>query len=308
MYHSRQLAAWMAAASLGAAALGAGGVPWPAGAGIALAVTAVTHYILYRAPQEGLAAASGVLPRALRVTLMGAESAWAALMTGVCAQLGGASFPGLEAGPAIPLGILALAAAGVHPSRSVPARTAAVLYPLLAAFLGAVAVFTLAEGSAGPGPVGTERQTALLLPLCAALLPPGEGKVRRGIWCGLTALGAGLLYAAAERAGSLTAAAEGVRILGVMERFEALVAAASAAGTVCTCMLTAQAGMEALRAAAPHHRKTGERLLWMLAVAGIGLAGRIPEGMDWTLTPLFWGFVPVMILVVVNRKKDQKRC
>lgn len=147
--------------------------------------------------------------------------------------------------------VLALAWAAARHGTQVPARCAAVLLPLLAALYGAVLLFSLPE--LRPDWLRPRWDLRDVLRCCAYLLLPGAalcctdrrpGALTIGAWisallaAAAAAVTGGLLSPAlaSEPNGFLTAS-RSVSLLGVMQRFEALISAAQLMSGFCLCAL-----------------------------------------------------------------------
>ena len=98
-----------------------------------------------------------------------------------------------------------------------------------------------------------------------------------------------------------------ISVLGVMERFEALISALLALGFCCLLALLLLAGRKALRGARP---STSVSLaVWLTAgVSGalLWVAPRVPNSFYLYGDLLFWGLLPILTLGIVSVKKSEK--
>lgn len=308
MVHNRQLAAWICAAASLSLAHAAGSLSWYYAAPIALAVGGILLYIMYRAPEGGFAAVCAA-SCAGRIVLV-LCCTWTALMAGFAAALTAEAFPMVNGFPMIPLTVLALSAWASHHTDAVSARVGAMLLPLLAVFYVLIAVFAReeVEGQTFLQPAFQLRPACvMLLPLGAVLLPKGKGKIRPLGWILALAVAAAVLGLVALPWGSLYRAVMSVSVLGVMERFEALLCAAMAMGGVCLCTLLGRAALSAIEK--KRMKKQGaETLLWVTAIAGLALTNRQNTAVLLAGCLVFWVFLPLITLQIEISKKDEKRC
>lgn len=312
MVHNRQLAAWIVAGASFACAHASGGLSWYFAAPIVLAQGALLLYIMYLAPSDGYA------PTCLRVLGRWAGRAvllftavWTALMAGFAARLAAEAFPAVQGYPMIPLTVLALSAWAAHNSDAVGARVGAVLLPFLAVFFLLIVCFgwkEVEEQAWMHKALDLRAACVITLPLGAVLLQRGEGAIKAGLWIAFAALMAAALALVSAPFGGLYQATMSISVFGVMERFEALLSAAMAAGGICLCALLGRAGLSAMRKAAEQRKAVMDRLFWIIAVAGIALSERQDTNVLMVCSLLFWVALPVLILWMGKAKKDEKRC
>lgn len=308
MVHNRQLAAWICAACSLSFAHAAGSLSWYAGAAIAAVEGLILLYIMYRLPEGGLAAVCRG-SKTGRVFLL-LCSAWTALMAGFAAALTAEAFPMVEGYPMIPLTVLALSAWAAHHSDAVGARMASMLLPLLGVFYLLIVIFGLKEVKATTwkqNDFDLRAVCVMLLPLGAVLLKRGQGRIRAYAWIIGAAAAASALALVALPWGSLYRAVMSISVLGIMERFEALLCAAMAMGGVCLCTLLGRAGLGAAQACT-EKKETTEILYWILAIIGLALTDRQKTGPLLTGCLVFWVILPLLTLWIEKSKKDEKRC
>lgn len=312
MYHKRQLAAWVLAGSSLCFAHTAGRLHWLWTTVLIMAQSCMISYIMYAMPEEGyVLLVRRVLGRWGSDVVLTLTLGWTALMAGFAAALTAEAFPGLPVDPLVPLTILALSAWSCHSSPDVPARVSTVLLPFLVAFFALVAIFGWRDADVFP-----EKREAfdlrcicvLTLPMAVTLLRCGEGKTKCWFWVPAALIWAALLAWTSGAYESLYEACMSIHVFGVMERFEALLSAAMAAGGYSLCALLGSSGMGLIRAKAEEKKKTAKILFWIVAIAGMALTKRQNTVVLLVCNLLFWGILPVGILWIAKSKKDEKRC
>jgi len=308
MVHNRQLAAWVCAACALSFAHTAGKLSWYLAAFIAAGMGLILLYILYLAPANGFATACvtawGHLPGRIVLLLC---AAWTALMAGFAAALTAEAFPAADGSPMIPLTVLLLSAWAVHNGVAVGARVSAVLLPFLVSFFVFIVAFGWREVELElrQAPAFDLRAVCvILLPLGASLLPRAEGKTRPLRWIAGLCIAAAALAATAAKWGSLYRAVMSISVFGVMERFEALLCAAMAAGGVCLCTLLGSAGLGLLK----EKRKGAQTFFWALAVIGLALTNRQNTTVLLVCSLIFWVAIPLVTQWIAKSQKDEKRC
>lgn len=247
---------------------------------------------------------------------------WLVLLAGMGCLMAAAAFPQDRAFPLIPLVLLLIAARVSSKGAAAVCRFGGVLCLAVVSLLIAVLVFGGRELRwENLRPAGSWQDTAgplavLLLPAAGLLLR--DRMSNRGVsWSRWFLLATGLGAAvSAVTVGALglplaQAAAHpfwlmsrSVSILGVMERFEAVVSALLALSFCCMLALTATLGRKALQGAVPAVKDSPA--VWVSAVAGGGAMWLIPLIPAWVWpvgSLLFWGVVPAVALAVVRRKK-----
>lgn len=286
--------AWTAAGFFGPAAWFLGSVPWTWTLGLGAGMM-VLWYLSTRH--------TGNLPKWAALL----ELAFLVPVIGMAASKAAACWPSARDTAAFPLVLLVLAGCAAASGPRAGARCGAVLFWFAAAMALVLTGFGLPEVrweylAPGTGTISGEGAFALTLPACAMLLPRKKGK---GPWqwavlllagaVSVSVLSAGVLSAsvAAGTEGAYFQMARGISILGVAERFEAVVAAALTLGWFCLLSL--------LLSGAEHmghilHPGWGRGTLWTVAVlAGLLLFFPIPFG-GWLFAGLalcLWYLLPM---------------
>lgn len=328
--HERQLcAAFLAALFAPAATVCARLGP----AEVAVAAGGAMIYYLYiwylsgRYPDTGLAdltlwAAGDTVGKSLLIL----QGLWLLVMACAAARQSADIFPGGSGFPFIPAVLLGLAAWAVGKGLTVVARTCAVL------FLFLVAVFLLVLGFGaesvswqylkenGGSRDALAALTVLLLPgLATQFRGQVRGRAAAASWG--AAAGTVCLLVSVVSVGNLglTQAkydpqpffcmVESLRILGVMERFEALVAAVLTVSWFALISLLVLASAESLASAfrVREKKRLATRLCGVL-LGGIWLADRLETRVLQTGTILFCGLFPMVILGMVGMKKLPEKC
>lgn len=287
-------------------------------------------YIVYaaRGLPRGLGYA-GMLARAYGgwtgKLLAGLYWLWLVLAAARAGRMAELAFPGDRAFPLIPVVLLAVAALTAGKSTASVCRFGGVLY----LFVGALLVFTLVFGASDVElqnlrPAG--QPSELLGPLGVLLLPAvglflldrmDGSRGRCGRWyllaAGLAAAvslvctGALSLPLAKQSANPFWLMSRSISVLGVMERFEALISALLSLGFCCLLALLLLAGRKAFRGARPSAAIS--LAAWLTAGVSAALLWAVP------LIPnsfylygdlLFWGLLPILTLGIVSAKKSEK--
>ena len=226
------------------------------GAGAALTLTLLWRGLGGRSLRDraccGMAGRSGLAVLTAALLLL---SVWGARESAL-------AFPETAGRPTAACLVLALAWAAVRRGAEVPGRCAAVLIRLLALLYGVVLLFSLPQLRwEWLGPVFDGR--GALRCFCVLLLPgaglclereTGAGFPAR-IWIAAALAGLGALVTAgilspglAAEPGDFQTLARSVSILGVMQRFEALISGAQLISGFCLCALLLTAGRSLLEA------------------------------------------------------------
>lgn len=118
-------------------------------------------------------------------------------------------------------------------------------------------------------------------------------------------LGRGLTAAEAY---PLYRAVQTIRILGVLQRFEALLAAAVLMGTFSVMLLTGERAAEALALFSPDRKRTWKSgLICLGAFAAEWVLRWAPEGARSVAETVFWALIPLAALAVVLLEKHEKK-
>lgn len=252
--------------------------------------------------------------------------AWLTLAAALAASMAVTAFPQDNAYPLIPLVLLILAAVAAAEGSAAACRFGATLFLAVAPLLALV----LAFGAFGVEwehliPAGEPRDA--LAPLAVLALPGAAFFFRDGLtgretpwkrWFFLLAALAlavstvtvgflGLPLARAS-ANAFWYMSRSISVLGVMERFEAVISAFLAI-SFCTLLgFLLTAAQKTLCCAAPN--ATPKAAVWVTAAAaGLGLwvVPRVPEWAFLVGNLLFWGVFPLATLLVVHWKKIRKK-
>lgn len=256
--------------------------------------------------------------------LSGVYWLWLALAAARTGRMAALAFPGDRAFPLIPLVLLAVAALTAAKSTASVCRFGGVLY----LFVGALLAFTLIFGAAnvqmqnlrptgGPsemlGPMGV-----LLAPVVGLFLRDrmnGSGG-RCGRWFLLAAVlslglslvctGALSLPLAKQSANPFWLMSRSISVLGVMERFEALISALLALGFCCLLALLLLAGRKALHGLFSRGYRAGSWWTAALSAALLWPVSQIPNSFYLYGDLIFWGLLPILTLGIVFAKKSEK--
>lgn len=257
--------------------------------------------------------------------LAGLYWVWLALGAARAGRMAELAFPGGQGFPLIPLVLLVVAALTAAKSTASVCRFGGVLYLFVAALL----VFTLAFGAANVEiqnlrPVGEPSELAgplsvWLLPVVGLfLLDRMDGSRRKwGRWyllaaglavaLSLVCTGALSLPLAKQAANPFWMMSRSISVLGVMERFEALISALLSLGFCCLIALLLAAGRKAMRRARPELGEKAE--MWWTFGASVVLLW-IVDVIPWRVyvcgDVIFWGIVPVVTLGIVVKKEIEK--
>lgn len=230
------------------------------------------------------------------------------------------AFPETAGSPLAAALIFALSFWAARSGAEAVGRCAAVLLPLLAVLYGVILVFSLSQlRLSWLLPTGTPRAglracVSLLLPGAALFLRREDGvSVSRGTAiAALAAAAAAAVTAgtlsppgAAARAAFLTVS-RSVSILGVIQRFEALISGAMLMSGFCLCTLLLLAARELLDSLAP--KKSSAAVKTSAFAAGlIFLWLPTPETFRLTgVTAICGGVACAFLLFVVSKNKSQK--
>ena len=328
-YSPRQLCAllWTALAAPLVTVCSAVGWPWIlAAAAVAAAVIWPIYRLASQMPQ-GLGAS------ALFREAWGKLGPWAALLAwawfvgaaALAASMAVTAFPQDNAFPLIPLVLLILAAVAASEGSAAACRFGATLFLAVAPLLALV----LAFGAFGVewdhlAPAGEPLDA--VAPLAVLLLPGAAFYVRDGLtgrgtpWKRWFLLAAALAVAvsvvcvgflglplAEASANAFWYMSRSISVLGVMERFEAVISAFLAISFCTLLAFLLTAGQKALSCAA--EKATPKAAVWVTAAAaggGLWVVPKVPEWVWIVGNLLFWGVLPTVTLLVVYRKKFRK--
>jgi len=251
---------------------------------------------------------------------------WLALSAARAARMAEAAFPQDRAFPLIPLVLLLLSALVAAKSAAAACRFGGVLFLFVAALLG----FTLVFGAGDVRlenlrPAGDARElcmplAVLLTPASALFLRGGlNGQKRRyGRWylfaaalaaaLSVVCVGALGLPLARASVNAFWLMSRSISVLGVMERFEALISALLSLGFCCLLVLLLCAARKAALATA--HSLNAAAAAWLsAAAAGAALwpVDAVPDRVWLAGTALFWGIMPGVTLGVGGGKKVRKK-
>lgn len=328
-YSPRQLCAllWTSLAAPLVTVAAAVSWPWVLAAAAAAALLLYSIYALARRLPQGLGAAPLLReawgPAARWLGLL--SWAWFAAAAALAASMAVTAFPQDNAFPLIPLVLLILAAVAAGEGSAAACRFGATLFLAVAPLLALV----LAFGAFGVelehlSPAGKAGDAAA--PLAVLLLPGAAFYVRDGLtgretpWKRWFLLAAGLAAAvsvvcvgflglplAEASANAFWYMSRSISVLGVMERFEAVISAFLAISFCTLLAFLLTAAQKALSSAAP--KAAPKTAVWVTAAAagaGLWVIPRVPEWAFIVGNLLFWGVVPIATLLVVSRKKFRK--
>ena len=247
------------------------------------------------------------------------ELIWLTVFLAGIAKIGGSCWVGVNAYPSIPIILLILAAYASSKGAQQSARAGATLLWLVIPVLGIV--FLAGTTDINIKWISTEPElpdgalTALLLIPCLVVFLPKERKVLR--WAGLipgaiAVAGSLLIYGtmgadvAKTAPNSFYEFSKGVTLLGVAERFEALVACALTAGLFALLTLILSAAYQLTEKIIPTAAKWS---VWLCAAASAGLMCILPNADAWMAVGalIFWGFLPVSTQGLGGRKNIEKK-
>ena len=217
----------------------------------------------------------------------------------------------------LPLALLALAAVAGRYGGEVAGRIGALLWPTVAALLVGLMAFAVADAK-WDHIVRAANDTEGWTAICAVMfVPMGLGQTRRGVkWGSLMAAGLGLAVSivACGVLGQLQGIVplplynmvQGVSILGVAERLEALLSVALCIGFFLALALLCAVGKA-------HISEDVKRSEWWIAIAALGLSGSVSLLPSWV-----WfggGVIMGVILPVIqdlrllekNKEKARKK-
>ena len=233
--------------------------------------------------------------RAFPETVGSPAAAWLMLGLAAWAALHGAAALGRCAAILMPASIilygivLGFSAPQIRPERLVPSGTPGLIFPVLAALLVPAAGICLQEDGASALP---RKRNPFLL---TALLASAASAETAGI----------LSPAGAAREGSFDVLARSVSILGVMQRFEALVCAAMLMSGFCLCGLFLGAAASVLTTLAGQ-RKGKRFFALLLPVSGFFSWADLPGFPLWAgLTAICSGLM-ACLLPEIEAKKNLK--
>ena len=328
-YSPRQLCAllWTALAAPLVTVCSAVSWPWVLAAAAAAALLFYSISILARNLPAGLGAAP------LFRMAWGRGARWVGLLSwawltgaaSLAASMAVTAFPQDNAFPLIPAVLLILAAVAASEGSAAACRFGATLFLAVAPLLALV----LAFGAFGVEwdhliPAGEARDalapfTALLLPGAAFFLRDGltgRGTPWRRWFLLAVGLGAAVsvvcvgflgLPLAEASANAFWYMSRSISVLGVMENFEAVISAFLAISFCSLLSFLLTAAQKALSAATPE--ALPKAAVWVTTAAaalGLWVVPRVPEWVWIVGNLLFWGFLPIVTLLVVHWKKIRK--
>lgn len=328
-YSPRQLCALLWAALAAPLAMTCAAVSWP---WVLLGGALAGAFLLYQlcmarrlAPQVGFVQLLGAAYGGGGLGLLILYWMWLVLSLGSAAALSARAFPMDRGFPLIPLVLLLLAALPAAKGAGVVCRFGATLFLAVAALMAVSLAFGAADvqaenlrpGGMPEASLGT--LSVLLLPAAALLLRDrsAAGPWKCGRWyLGAVALALGVSLVTVGALGLPLAGAAGnpfwlmsrsISVLGVMERFEAVISAVLAISACCLLAFLLSAGQTALRSACPAWGQGPAA--WTTAAAGAAAMWAVPLIPDWVWPAgslLFWGILPAVTLGVVQIKKSKK--
>lgn len=250
---------------------------------------------------------------------------WLVLGTGLAASMAVTAFPREQAFPLIPLVLLLLAAVPAAKGPAAACRFGATLFLAVAPMMLLVLLFGLSDVQmSNLSPAG--RTADAVVPMSALLVPGAAFFLRDRLVSRPTPWFRWLLLAAALAAAVSVVCVGGlglplaqastnafwlmsrsISVLGVMERFESVVAAFMAVSFCCLCTFLLSAGQRALCGAAG--KCTEPVAAWTTAAAAAAALWVVPRLPAWAWfvgNLLFWGCLPLATLSVVLYKKNKK--
>lgn len=247
------------------------------------------------------------------------------LLLGYAARQSVGSFPQDEGMPVVPLALMVIAAVTAAKGRGAVCRFGGILFLFVTALLGITLVFAARDISlAKLAPVGAYEDS--ILPFTIFLLPASALFLRDGIsrrdsnylpWflmllvlalaISLVCIGSLGLELAEKEAHPFWFVSRSISVLGVMERFEAVVSSMLAMSfcTLLACLLAL--GAKAGTALVP--LASNALAVWLTAALGFGalwLAPMLPEQLWQGMMSIFWGILPALTLGIVRGKKIEK--
>lgn len=321
----RQALGWLFAAGTAPVFLICAGVSWHWA--LAGGVCAALFFALLEALGGGLplaAAFPAAFGKAAGGALLALEGLWLLLAAAGSAAAAGRAFPEDPSRPFACAALLLLAAWAGWKGAPASARCGAVLSLLLAGSFAVLLAAAVPNGKPawcrpwGVWQDGARCFACLLFPTAGLLLRTGGGKSRPGGMLALLALApaCAALVCSAGLSPSLAAAepfafytlVKSLRLFSFLERFEPLLSAAMLAGLFCMVCLCWQSGAAALSRACGAGRSAWLEPALLLPLAGASvLAPRLPAAF-WTLgASIFWGFLPLLTLLVVALKNVLKK-
>lgn len=253
--------------------------------------------------------------------------AWALLAAADTAGRCVSAFPAGEADRLAPAAILLLTALALRSGSLTAARCAGVLAPVLWVLYAGLLLAAAPDLNLswcrpwGRWQQGTGVLAALLFPSAALFLPRERAKREKAPVRLLAALTAVPALFALATAGCLSpqlvsrepfafyTLTQSVSVLGVMERFEPVLSASLYLGFFCLVSLLLASAQAQICAAIP----VLEGKHWfgpLLCAAAFGLSlvtKALPEVVRQVAAAVFWGVVPVFVLLIVAIKKVRKK-
>lgn len=304
---SASLGAWVLAAMLAPMAQFLGSVSW--------------YYVLAIGIGAGLlwlcAAVAGERPcgkieAALQLAVL-------ALAAGISAQWAGKCWSQANNSWVIPATLLLLAACSAERGGQVGARCGATLFWFLSAMVIGLLAFAIPDvkprfllSAAGGNPIPAA--AVLLIPGSAMLLPREKGKhwgwavAILALAVAISAVTQGVLSpaAAAQQQGAFFEMIRGISILGVAERFEAVVAGAMTLSWFCLLSLFFNAVGELGERLRPN---AGRRCVWICAAAAavIFQFASIPPYAAALGVAVFWYLLPAVSTFFAGKVKKQEK-
>lgn len=251
--------------------------------------------------------------------------AWLVLLTGLAASMVVVAFPQDRAFPLIPAVLLLLASLVAAKGAGAVCRFGGTLFLAVAALLACNLVFGAGDVRLeNLRPAGSSKEalgplSILLLPAAALFLRDrlAHRGTSYGRWYLLAAglavavsvvcVGALGLPLAKASANPFWLMSRSISILGVMERFEAVISSLLSISFCCLLAFLLSAGQKALQGMTP---MLGEGTsVWCTAALGAASMWLVPRVPAWIWCAgnlLFWGILPVVTLAVVRQRKKAK--
>ena len=290
---------------------------WAAMAGILGGGFLGAMICLHRRDPRPLAAVAGKSPWGK--CLLGLTLLWNLGAIGMGVRMLESIYPTGKGGPLLGLLLLLLAVYAGEQGGTVLSRVGAVLFLFLGVFFGIIFAFGL------PQIHGQWLEPVKKIPwaLFPALLAPvplfylcGEEKSNPLPWLagGIALVVAGAVFCAGslsprvvvEEAFPFYTAVKSVSVLGVMERMEALVSAALTAGAFALMGMVCAVNGKIMKQFFPKERVFTPAVNFFLGGGAYWLAPRLPDWVKAGGTTIFWGLIPLGILLVGNTKKFEK--
>ena len=290
---------------------------WALGAAVFGAALLGVMILLHRRDPRPLTAIAGKSPAGKAVLVL--VLLWNLLTLGVTVRLTGQIYPTAKAGPLVGLLLLLLADYAARKGTRVICRTGAIIFFFLAGFYALLFAF----GLPGLQPAWLTVEKTVSWRLLPAVLAPvpvlflcGEEKGNPLPW-----LTGGILLAvlaAVFCAGGLSpgvvkeeafpfyTAAKSVSILGVMERMEALVSAGLTAGAFALLAVVCTVNRKIIRLFFPKENSFTPAINFFLGGGSFWVLPVLPAWILPAGTTIFWGFIPLTILIVANTKDFKK--